>query len=121
MPAWTTAIVGTGAPQGAHDRVADALRARIQSGDLLPGDSLPTQKALMEEFGVERGVVRRAIDLLKCEHLLSDAGRGVPPTVAGPRTDPDSRDEHDAAFVEHSRMWFESLWTSIAVPYPIGC
>ncbi|MEO3766968.1 GntR family transcriptional regulator [Streptomyces sp. B8F3] len=68
----------------ARDRVADALRARIDSGELRPGDSLPTQKALMEEFEVERGVVRKALDLLKREHLLADVGRGSPPTVAEP-------------------------------------
>ncbi|GAA2113020.1 GntR family transcriptional regulator [Streptomyces synnematoformans] len=69
----------------ARDHVADALRARIDSGELQPGDSLPTQKALMAEFGVERGVVRKALELLKRERLLADVGRGSPPTVAGPR------------------------------------
>lgn len=68
----------------ARDRVADALRARIDSGGLRPGDSLPTQKALMDEFDVERGVVRKALDLLKREQLLADVGRGSPPTVAEP-------------------------------------
>ncbi|WP_407565766.1 GntR family transcriptional regulator [Streptomyces sp. 184] len=68
----------------ARDRVADALRARIDSGELQPGDSLPTQKALMDEFDVERGVVRKALDLLKREQLLADVGRGSPPTVAEP-------------------------------------
>lgn len=68
----------------ARNRVADALRARIDSGELRPGDSLPTQKALMAEFDVERGVVRKALELLKREQLLADVGRGSPPTVAGP-------------------------------------
>jgi DNA-binding transcriptional regulator YhcF (GntR family) len=68
----------------ARDRVADALRARIDSGVLRPGDSLPTQKALMDEFDVERGIVRKALDLLKREQLLADVGRGSPPTVAEP-------------------------------------
>ncbi|MFF0728969.1 winged helix-turn-helix domain-containing protein [Streptomyces sp. NPDC004134] len=67
-----------------RDRVADALRARIDSGELRPGDSLPTQKALMDEFEVERGVVRKALALLKSEHRLADVGRGSPPTVAEP-------------------------------------
>ncbi|AKH83116.1 hypothetical protein AA958_13720 [Streptomyces sp. CNQ-509] len=67
-----------------RDRVADALRARIDSGELRPGDSLPTQKALMDEFDVERGVVRKALALLKSEHRLADVGRGSPPTVAEP-------------------------------------
>ncbi|AUH42307.1 GntR family transcriptional regulator [Streptomyces sp. CMB-StM0423] len=68
-----------------RDRVADALRARIDSGELRPGDSLPTQQALMDEFEVERGVVRKALALLKSEHRLAGVGRGSPPTVAEQR------------------------------------
>ncbi|MFW6695177.1 winged helix-turn-helix domain-containing protein [Streptomyces sp. MAR4 CNX-425] len=73
---------GTGT---ARDRVAGALRERIRSGELRPGDSLPTQKVLMAEFAVERSVVRKALEQLKRERLLADVGRGAPPTVAEPR------------------------------------
>lgn len=34
--------------------------------------------------------------------------------------DKDSRDEHEAAFVEESRLWFESLWSTIAQPITLG-
>ncbi|NGN64089.1 GntR family transcriptional regulator [Streptomyces sp. A7024] len=62
--------------------VADVLRARIRSGELAPGASLPTQKELEDEFHVTRGTVRQALARLKQEKLLADVGRGSPPTVA---------------------------------------
>lgn len=68
--------------QPSHHEVADALRARITSGQLRPGGRLPTQAALAEEFGVERGTVRQALRVLRDEHLLTGASRGSPPTVA---------------------------------------
>ncbi|MGW8703569.1 winged helix-turn-helix domain-containing protein, partial [Streptomyces eurythermus] len=44
--------------------VADTLRTRIDSGVLRPGERLPTQAELAEEFGVERGTVREALRIL---------------------------------------------------------
>ncbi|MEV7687323.1 winged helix-turn-helix domain-containing protein [Streptomyces bungoensis] len=64
--------------------IADALRNRIRSGDLKPGDRLPTQAELAEEFGVERGAVRQALRDLADSGLLSNVSKGSPPRVAGP-------------------------------------
>ncbi|MQA27190.1 MAG: GntR family transcriptional regulator [Micromonosporaceae bacterium] len=55
--------------------VADALRARIRSGDLRPGDRLPTEHELMAEYGVSRNTVRLALNLLTAEGLIT-GGRG---------------------------------------------
>ncbi|WP_330458566.1 GntR family transcriptional regulator [Streptomyces sp. NBC_00820] len=65
-----------------HREVADALRTRITSGVLRPGQRLPTQAELADEFGVERGAVRQALRVLQSEHLLADVSRGSPATVA---------------------------------------
>src|SRR5690554_4846665 len=43
----------------------------ILSGQLKPGDSLPTETALAERFGVNRSTVREAIRLLEQEGLVS--------------------------------------------------
>ncbi|NBM17699.1 GntR family transcriptional regulator [Streptomyces sp. GC420] len=64
--------------------MADALRARIASGRMRPGERMPTQARLAEEFGVERGVVRQALRILQREHLLTNVSRGSPATVAAP-------------------------------------
>ncbi|MFJ8732176.1 winged helix-turn-helix domain-containing protein [Streptomyces bauhiniae] len=64
--------------------VADTLRTRIDSGVLRPGERLPTQAELAEEFGVERGTVREALRILRRERLLAGSSQGSPATVAVP-------------------------------------
>ncbi|MGW0411106.1 winged helix-turn-helix domain-containing protein [Streptomyces collinus] len=64
--------------------MADELRARIRSGVLRPGQRMPTQAKLADEFGVERGAVREALRILQSEHLLTDVSKGSPATVAAP-------------------------------------
>ncbi|HVE52616.1 MAG TPA: FadR/GntR family transcriptional regulator [Ramlibacter sp.] len=53
----------------AHD-VVDALSGRIRDGHLSPGEKLPTEAAIMEEFGVSRTVVREAISRLQAAGLV---------------------------------------------------
>ncbi|MFF9280080.1 winged helix-turn-helix domain-containing protein [Streptomyces griseosporeus] len=65
-----------------HHEVAAELRARIVSGVLRPGQRMPTQARLADEFGVERGVVRQALRILQSEHLLTNVSKGAPATVA---------------------------------------
>ncbi|MFD0315860.1 winged helix-turn-helix domain-containing protein [Streptomyces flavalbus] len=62
--------------------MADELRARITSRVLRPGQRMPTQARLAEEFGVERGAVRQALRILQEEGLLTNVSRGSPATVA---------------------------------------
>ncbi|MEU0966348.1 winged helix-turn-helix domain-containing protein [Streptomyces sp. NPDC005917] len=69
-------------PQASHHLVADELRARIRSGVLRPGQRMPTQAKLADEFGVERGAVRQALRILQSEHLLTNVSKGSPATVA---------------------------------------
>ncbi|MER6122801.1 GntR family transcriptional regulator [Streptomyces sp. NPDC001795] len=69
-------------PQRSHHDVADELRSRIRSGVLRPGQRMPTQAMLADEFGVERGAVRQALRILQAEHLLTNVSKGSPATVA---------------------------------------
>ncbi|WP_406437379.1 winged helix-turn-helix domain-containing protein [Streptomyces sp. NBC_00631] len=69
-------------PQASHHMVADELRTRIRSGELRPGQRMPTQAKLADEFGVERGAVRQALRILQSEHLLTNVSKGAPATVA---------------------------------------
>ncbi|MFE7765799.1 GntR family transcriptional regulator [Streptomyces sp. NPDC057438] len=62
--------------------IADTLRERIRGGALRPGERLPTQAELAEEFGVERGTVRQALRALQEDGLLSNVSKGSPPRVA---------------------------------------
>jgi DNA-binding GntR family transcriptional regulator len=47
-------------PQTEWGRVAAALRDRLAAGDFPPGTAMPSEAALVAEFGVSRNTVRRA-------------------------------------------------------------
>ncbi|WIM88677.1 GntR family transcriptional regulator [Candidatus Mycobacterium wuenschmannii] len=64
-------------PSRAPDVVAGTLRRQILSGDLAPGDSLPTEGELVSQLGVSRETVRMALRLLDAEGLTTTSqGRG---------------------------------------------
>ncbi|MET9495761.1 GntR family transcriptional regulator [Streptomyces sp. NPDC006552] len=70
------------APRTTPDDIAGALRKRIKEGALKAGDRLPTQAALAEQFGVERGAIRQALQRLQADGLLTHVSKGSPPHVA---------------------------------------
>lgn len=59
-----------------------ALTERIRDGRLAPGDRLPTEAAVMAEFGVSRTVVREAISKLQAGGLV-ETRHGVGSFVLG--------------------------------------
>jgi GntR family transcriptional repressor for pyruvate dehydrogenase complex len=67
--------------------IRNALRHAIETGELRPGDRLPAEPALAEEFGVSRSVLREA---LKALELSGDVevrrGYGGGTFIAPPRT-----------------------------------
>lgn len=65
----------------AHGLV-DALGERIRSGRYPAGDRLPTESALVEEFGVSRTVVREAISRLQASGLV-ETRHGIGTFVLG--------------------------------------
>ncbi|MFE2022617.1 winged helix-turn-helix domain-containing protein [Streptomyces sp. NPDC059499] len=73
-----------GTTKPSSEEVADVLRERIRTGVLKTGAHMPTQAQLVEEFGVERGAIRRAVEHLKAEGMLTAVTRGAPPRIAGP-------------------------------------
>lgn len=50
-----------------YQQIAAWLRSRIESGELAPGQVLPSEKDLMDTFGVARTTVRRTIAMLRAE------------------------------------------------------
>jgi len=58
------------APRGTYRQIAAELRRRIGSRELLPGDLVPSEMTLVEEYGVSRGTVRSALALLVDEGLV---------------------------------------------------
>ncbi|MER5335595.1 winged helix-turn-helix domain-containing protein [Micromonospora sp. NPDC002717] len=59
-------------------RLADHIRQQIASGELVPGDKLPSTAQLCQEHGVSTIVVRQAIFALRTEGLVEGVqGVGV--------------------------------------------
>ena len=59
-------------------RIVTALRTRLLAGEIPPGQKLPTENQLTEQFGVSRTVVREAIAALAADGLVqSRQGAGV--------------------------------------------
>lgn len=52
------------------DKVADLLLGTILRRSLLPGDRLPTEKELADQFGVSRTVVREAVRVLVAKGVI---------------------------------------------------
>lgn len=69
-------------PRGLAHEVVDVLSGRIRDGSLAPGEKLPTEAAIMEEFGVSRTVVREAISRLQAAGLVATR-HGVGTFVVG--------------------------------------
>jgi hypothetical protein len=84
-------------PTPAYMQIADDLRQQIKYKALAPGDSLPAEADLCQQYGESRNAVRDAIKRLICEGLLesrSELGtfvaRKIDPFVTVLTGDPDS-------------------------------
>ncbi|MFF7078237.1 GntR family transcriptional regulator [Streptomyces lavendulae] len=64
----------TGQPK--YQRIADALRSAIQSGEYGPGDRLPGENDLMATYDVARMTARQALGVLQNEGL-AEARKGA--------------------------------------------
>lgn len=55
----------------AAELVAGSLRRQIVRGDIRDGEALPSETALMEQFGVSRPTLREALRVLESENLIT--------------------------------------------------
>ncbi len=53
-----------------YRQVKDLLIGRVMSGDWKPGEILPSEAKLAEEFSVSQGTVRKALEEMAAEHLV---------------------------------------------------
>jgi GntR family transcriptional regulator len=59
-------------------QLRDALAERIAGGEWKPGSAIPNESDLAREFGVSTGTMRKALDLMEAERLLTRRqGRGT--------------------------------------------
>ena len=57
-------------PVAPYRQLAEILRARIESGQYRPGERIPTESELVEEFELARSTVRRAVSVLREDGLV---------------------------------------------------
>lgn len=65
-----------------HLKISDYLKEQIRTGELKPGDRLPSEAELCEQFNTSRGPVRQALASLRTEGTIS-SGRGRRSIVLG--------------------------------------
>ncbi|MDI2031108.1 GntR family transcriptional regulator [Saccharopolyspora sp. TS4A08] len=68
-----------------RDRIANHLREAIASGELKPGDALPSLSVISAEWEVAKATAEGALALLRDEGLVVPGGRGKPATVQAPK------------------------------------
>lgn len=57
-------------PRRAFDEIIGQVKAMIEDGKLMPGDRLPSERALAEQFAVSRNTVREALRMLEIAGLV---------------------------------------------------
>lgn len=86
--------------------IVERLRARIAHGELVAGDSLPSEAQLLAEFKVSRPTLREALRILESERLIElSRGARFGATVVGPSIEAVSR---------YSGLYLASRGTTLA-------
>lgn len=73
LPVEGSKDLSTSSPSPLYHRVLVTIREQIEDGTLNPGEQLPSEAQMCEEFGVSRGTLRRAIDELVQAKLIYKA------------------------------------------------
>lgn len=63
-----------------YEAIADELRAKIDSGELAPGDRVPGEVQLMTTYGVSRDTAWKALQVLR-DQGLTESRQGAPTKV----------------------------------------
>jgi DNA-binding GntR family transcriptional regulator len=62
----------------AYAQLASILRRQIEQGRTAPGDPLPSETTLQQQYEVSRGTVRKAIEMIRDHGLVVTVqGRGT--------------------------------------------
>jgi len=81
-------------PIRAHEYVAEQIRRHIKLRLVGPGEALPSERDLVQQFGVGRPTIQMALRLLEAEHLIeARRGRSGGTFVLAPIEDDDAHFE----------------------------
>ena len=64
-------MIDPSADRAVFRQLADLLRDQIESGSLGPGEPLPSELRLAQEYGISRTTVRQAVGQLRVEGLVT--------------------------------------------------
>jgi GntR family transcriptional regulator len=71
-------VIDPDGPTPLYVQVADAIQARIESGELVADRPIPSENQLVQEYGIARGTARKSIQLLRERGLVvTVVGRGT--------------------------------------------
>ena len=85
MAIYRVIMVNRSSPTPPWQQLAELLRARIESGELQPGDRIPSVVGLAQEYELAAGTVRKALTALQQEGLIvSRVGWGTFVAERGP-------------------------------------
>jgi GntR family transcriptional repressor for pyruvate dehydrogenase complex len=110
-------------PRRAFDEIVAQVRGMVRSGELQPGDRLPAERVLAEQFGVSRNSVREALRMMEISGLVAlRTGAGGGAFVAEPDPRVAARGLADAfqlnglspSDVTEARLWLESTVVRVA-------
>ncbi|SEG61121.1 FadR/GntR family transcriptional regulator [Marinobacterium lutimaris] len=88
--------------QKLSDLIVDEVKAMIVAEKLLPGDRLPSEKELIEEFGCSKGTVREAQKALEVEGLIwTRPGPGGGAWLSEVGTEPASKALRNYLYFKH--------------------
>jgi DNA-binding GntR family transcriptional regulator len=84
-PRTVAGVIDPSADRAVFRQLADLLRDQIVTGVLGPGDPLPSELRLAQEYGLSRTTVRQAIAILRAEGLVNvERPRGTFVRAAAP-------------------------------------
>src|ERR1700759_4895837 len=100
--------VGPQDAQKLYQQIARRIAASIEDGRYAPGDKLPSERELADEFGVSRPTIRDAMIALEFQGLVeARQGSGVYVTSAAPAPDDPTDLEVNALEWTEARRLFE--------------
>ncbi|GAA5153620.1 FadR/GntR family transcriptional regulator [Pseudonocardia eucalypti] len=109
--------------QRAFDVIIGQIRAMLRSGELRPGDRLPSERALSEQFQVSRNTVREALRMLEISGLITlrkGATGGAfiakpdPGVLANGLSDAIQLTAISLSDLTEARLWVESMIVRVA-------
>ncbi|MWA03499.1 GntR family transcriptional regulator [Actinomadura sp. LD22] len=110
-------------PRRAFDEIIAQIRDLLQRGELKPGDRLPSERVLAEQFAVSRNTVREALRMLEISGLITlkkgatggaFISRADFSVVARSLSDTLSLTDFSLADATEARLWVESIVVRVA-------